>query len=313
MSAQNEALLDRFAHRGPGADVTRSAIQSFTVENSLDFGRGCVEVRQYTWLHDTADTFTTTGSYFLDLSITPRAGPPRAFYVDAGRPSVETIGRMMFVPPGRTMQVAGAQGRQRSMHCVLSSQMIDGLLEREPVWNDAVLAQALHLNSPEIEWLLMKIYRELRHGGFATGFMVESLANALAVALIRQFGLEREAALRTAGGLAPWRLRLIRERVQADQPAPALTELAELCGMTVRHLGRAFKAETGQTLGKYVEQAMIERAHVLLAESRAPIGDIARDLGFSSSTSFAYAFRRATGLRPSDVEGRRRVRNRRAA
>jgi len=308
MNTQNEALLEAFATRDAGANLDASAMDSFTVESSLDFGRGCVEVRQYTWLHDTADIFTTAGSYFLDLSLTPRAGPPRGAYIDAGRRSFETIGRIMFVPPGRTMQVAGAHGKQRSMHCVLSAGMIDGLLERSPTWNDAALAEGLHLNSPEIEWLLLKIYRELRHGGFASEIMVESLANALCVALIRQFGLERSEARRSVGGLAPWRMRLIRERVHADQPAPGLTELADLCGMTVRHLSRAFKAETGQTIGKFVEEATIERGRTMLSHSAASVSEIAHALGFASSTSFAYAFRRATGLRPSDVERQRRVR-----
>jgi AraC family transcriptional regulator len=100
-------------------------------------------------------------------------------------------------------------------------------------------------------------------------------------------------------------MRRLRERVHSDLPAPSLTELAELCGMTVRHLSRAFKAETGQTLGKYVEAAMVDRARSLLAETDASVGEVASALGFASSTSFAFAFRRATGLRPSEVEGRR--------
>lgn len=308
MHTLTEPLIEAFAIRDPGLDIALSAVRSFTVEHHLDFGRGCIEVRQYTWARETADVFTTADAYFLDLSLTPRPGPARGSYLDAGRRAVESLGRVMFVPPGRTVQTACANGRQRSMHCVLGAEMIDGLLPRKPAWDDAALAEGLHLSNPEIEWLLLKIYREVRQGDFGVEVMVESLANALAVALIRQFGLDKDDVRRSTGGLAPWRMRLIRERIQADQPAPGLTELADLCGMTVRHLSRAFKRETGQTIGKFVEQATIERARLMLVESAEPVGEIARRLGFASATSFAYAFRRATGLRPSEVEGRRRRR-----
>jgi AraC family transcriptional regulator len=52
---------------------------------------------------------------------------------------------------------------------------------------------------------------------------------------------------------------------------------------------------------------MVERARRLLATSEA-VAEVARATGFSTPASFAYAFRRATGLRPSDVEGRCRDR-----
>jgi AraC family transcriptional regulator len=166
------------------------------------------------------------------------------------------------------------------------------------------LMDSLHLSGNEVEWLLFKINQELQQARFATPAMVEALTTALAVALVRHFGLERVEAQRRAGGLAPWRVRLIRERVYADHPAPSLSELAELCGVSVRHLSRAFKAETGRTIVKFVEEAMVERAREMLSTDDLPIGQIARNLGFSSSANFACAFRRATGMRPSEV-GRR--------
>ena len=296
----------------PGGTITQdrtgahvSALETFDVEHSLDFGRGCAEVRNYTWLRDTADVWTSD-SYFLHMCLTPRPSPASATFLDGGPRGLETVGRIMFVPPGRTVRSGGPLGRQRSLHCALSAEMVDGLLDRTPSWDDEALVEGLHLSCPEVEWLLLKIYSELRQAGFAANVVVESLSNTLAVALIRRFGMEQSGPRRRSiGGLPPWRMRLIRERVSADQPAPQLTELADLCGMSVRHLSRAFKAETGQTIAKFVEQAMVERARALLRESSAPIGEIARALGFSNSASFAYAFRRATGLRPSELEGRR--------
>jgi AraC family transcriptional regulator len=297
--------MDQLVTLPAGASSPLSALDTFTVEHQLDFGRGSVEVRRYSWLHETDDVWTSD-SYFLHMCLTPRPSPASATFLDGGPRGLETVGRIMFVPPGRTVRSGGPRGRQRGIHCALSRDMVEGLLGRAPTWDSASLVEGLHLSGPEIEWLLLKMYSELRQAGFGADVVVESLANALAVALIRRFGMERSGERgRSVGGLAPWRMRLIRERVYADQAAPDLTELADLCGMSVRHLSRAFKSETGGTIAKFVEQAMIERARTLLTDADASVAEIARALGFSSSANFAYAFRRATGLRPSDLEGRR--------
>jgi AraC-like DNA-binding protein len=57
-------------------------------------------------------------------------------------------------------------------------------------------------------------------------------------------------------------------------------------------------APLGQTIGKFVQQIMIERARLLLSESDDPIKTVAAKLGFSSPTAFATAFRRSCGLSP---------------
>jgi AraC family transcriptional regulator len=286
-----------------------SALDSFSIAHRLAFNGGFVEVADYTYRRPTND-LATFGDYFLNFAVNPRPAPAWAVYEDRPRVS-ERIGRILFVPAGHTVRSGSMAscGKQRTLTCALSAEMFERILPTSPAWDDAALAESLHLGGPDIEWLLFKIYRELRQGGFGTELVVESLATALAVALIRKLGLEQGGArpLRS-GGMAPWRMRRIRDRVHAEAPAPGLGELADLCGVSVRHLSRAFKAETGQTIAEYVQQATIERARIMLSESDTPICEIARILGFASSTSFAYAFRRATGVRPSEIEGRRRAR-----
>lgn len=292
----------------------RSALNSFAVETAVDFQRGSVEVRRYTWLLPVEDTWSLTDQYLVDMSLSPRPGPARGVYIDGDAAQApEALGRVMFVPPGRTLRSGCSGGQQRSMQCVLSASMINDILGVEPSWEERSLKEGLHLNSPEVEWLLLKMYRDMREAGFATEILVESMATALSVELIRCFQLSGSGARAYTGGLPPWRMRLIRERAYASEPAPRLTELADLCGLTVRHLSRAFKEETGQSIGKFVEAVTIDRARTLLADTKLPVGEVATLLGFSSSTSFAYAFRRATGLRPSEVGSRMVKRPSRAA
>jgi AraC family transcriptional regulator len=94
------------------------------------------------------------------------------------------------------------------------------------------------------------------------------------------------------------------DRVHASLPAPKIVELAQLCGLTERQLSRAFKTETGVSIGRFVDEFTMERAHRLLTTSQQPVVDIARDLGFASADSFAQSYRRVTGALPSRVRRR---------
>jgi transcriptional regulator GlxA family with amidase domain len=55
------------------------------------------------------------------------------------------------------------------------------------------------------------------------------------------------------------------------------------------------------TIGRFVEEVTVERAHRLLTTTRLPIAGIARELGFASADSFARSFRRVTGTPPSKI------------
>lgn len=294
--------------RVPDSDL--SALNSFTTERSFDFGRGVVHVRKYTWLHPTTDVWTAN-KYLLDLPLSRRPGPAQATYLDTRRKVSDRLGRILFVPPGRIVESGTVQGHQRSMQCLLSADMVEELVGSSPTWSDAKLAEGLSLNSPEVEWLLRRIYREVQDEGFAARIMVESLASALAVSLVRKFGLDVGTSNIATGGLSPWRMRLIRTRAEEERTPPSLTELATLCDMSVRHLCRAFRAETGQTVARFIEDAVMERARDLLSRDDVAISEVARELGYSSVGTFSYAFRRATGARPSEVARRRRTAARR--
>jgi AraC family transcriptional regulator len=71
----------------------------------------------------------------------------------------------------------------------------------------------------------------------------------------------------------------------------------------VRQLSRSFRASQGRSLGDYISAVRIERARKMLATDQS-IKAIGLTLGFSSPSSFSFAFRRATGETPSDYRTR---------
>jgi AraC family transcriptional regulator len=281
------------------------AIESYTTEASLAFDGGWTEVRRYRLSGPAESVWTTSNwSYFFDISLGPKpAGANSLLGLEGGDPP-RALSRIMMVPPGQGVRSCSSGGRLRSMRCVLDARWIDGLLGRRAEWDPPLVRKALRLSGGKIEWLLHGIYQEVHQAGYAATALVEAFARALSVELIRQFQLNRGQEREQVGGLAPWRMRLLHERIRSDEVPPSLVELAALCGMSVRHLNRAFKAATGQTIGRFVKAATIERARTLLVETDEPIGAIARRLGFATSGTFAHAFRQATGLLPGQVAGR---------
>jgi transcriptional regulator GlxA family with amidase domain len=82
--------------------------------------------------------------------------------------------------------------------------------------------------------------------------------------------------------------------------ANALTvdELAEVAALSPRQFARAFRAETGQTPAKAVEQMRLEAARLMLEETRHPMDQIARESGFVDMRRMREAFMRQYGQPP---------------
>lgn len=66
------------------------------------------------------------------------------------------------------------------------------------------------------------------------------------------------------------------------------------------YLSRLFKQEMGETLSEYLLRIKIERAAQLLKEDRYKIGEIARMVGYSTSSYFSVMFKKYTGCTPRE-------------
>jgi AraC family transcriptional regulator len=281
---------------------------AYVMENKVQFSKGHVAVGKHTWTHPVEDEMILKdGIFIIDIAISSRLTPSKMIYLDVLQKSApQDLGRIIAMMPGSRVRVTAPAGALRSMHCVLEGSMIETLIRRKFEWDEKILREAARLDGPDLEWLMLRIYRELRQPGFASELMVEELTNAVCIELVRRLRLDQSRDGVHRGGLPHWRMRLVRERAYAHAPAPNLPELADLCDLSVHQLCRAFKAETGQTVSKFIEAAMINRARSLLADSSLSVSEIASKVGFATSSSFCHAFRRATGLRPSEVRIRRK-------
>ena len=81
----------------------------------------------------------------------------------------------------------------------------------------------------------------------------------------------------------------------------SVEELAEAAHLSPRQFSRIFRAETGQSPAKAIEQLRVEAAQLMLERGRHPIDVIARETGFADRNRMRRAFLRAFGQAPQTI------------
>lgn len=82
---------------------------------------------------------------------------------------------------------------------------------------------------------------------------------------------------------------------------PSLKMLAEVAAISPFHFHRVYRAVTGETPSGTLRRLRLARACHLLEDSRKSVTQVAFDVGYDSSQSFATAFRSGTGFSPTEI------------
>jgi AraC family transcriptional regulator len=127
----------------------------------------------------------------------------------------------------------------------------------------------------------------------------ESLANVLAVHLLRHYTTKGGELRSFAGGLAGGKLRRVLSFIADNYERDlSIDELASEAAMSTFHFAREFKRATGTTPHQHLLKFRVERAKALLAESQIPLAEVGLRTGFSHQSHFTRLFRRFTGTTP---------------
>lgn len=118
-----------------------------------------------------------------------------------------------------------------------------------------------------------------------------------------QFSVWAESALPVSGGL-----RDVVDWVVADPAADHSTaSMAARAAVSERHLVRMFHDQVGMTPARFVEQARLEAAKVLLATGDQSQDTVARRAGFGTPDTMRRTFRRNLGVSPGVYRNRFRT------
>jgi AraC family transcriptional regulator len=167
------------------------------------------------------------------------------------------------------------------------------------------VSNSVAVRDPVLERTVAALLDELEEGGPAGGLYAESLAQVVAVRLLRSHsslgkGLSRTLDPERAGRLTEASLASVVDYV-GDNLAEdlSLASMAAAANLSPYHFARSFKRFMGLTPHQYVLRRRIERAKEMLLDTDLPVGVVARRVGFASPSHFSQQFKRAVGVPPS--------------
>ena len=138
--------------------------------------------------------------------------------------------------------------------------------------------------------------------GFPSGrLFLDSVEQAMAVALVNGHAVRHRPVQIYRGGLGPARLRRIKELVHAKMEDDlSLDEMAQSVGLSTAHFARMFRKSTGETPHQFVLRQRLERAKAMLRAPDARVLDVAVACGFKTQQHFAQVFRDVWGVSPTE-------------
>jgi AraC family transcriptional regulator len=141
-----------------------------------------------------------------------------------------------------------------------------------------------------------------RVAGFPSGqLFLDSVEQALALALVNGYAVRRPSPQRCRGGLGPARLRRVTELVHAKiEDDLTLNDMAESAGLSIAHFCQMFRKSTGESPHQFVLRHKVQRAKKMLREAETRVLDVAVACGFKTQQHFARVFRRMCGASPTE-------------
>jgi AraC family transcriptional regulator len=180
--------------------------------------------------------------------------------------------------------------------------------------SDAALTAAADGTSGEVELrradnladarlrALVEAVNAERIAGFPNGrLFLDSVEQALAVALVKGYAVRHRCMQTHRGGLGCARLRRIKEFVEAKiEDDLTLCEMAQAVELSTAHFSRMFRKSTGEAPHHFVLRHRVERAKEMLRAAEARVLDVAVACGFKTQQHFARVFRQMCGVSPTE-------------
>ena len=83
---------------------------------------------------------------------------------------------------------------------------------------------------------------------------------------------------------------------------PTIQELSVEIGINQCYLKRGFKEVFGTTIYDFIQEQRMLKAKMLLSTNSLSVSQVAEEIGFSSKSNFSTAFKKYTGIFPSELQ-----------
>ncbi|HVO14115.1 MAG TPA: AraC family transcriptional regulator [Alphaproteobacteria bacterium] len=165
---------------------------------------------------------------------------------------------------------------------------------------DATFAPRLFFEDTTLWDTALKLKRLIQESTAEDPHYLEAVGAVLVHELMRLSRGGARAEPLARGGLAAWQKRVVAGYIEEHLAEPiSLATLAQLVHLSPYHFCRTFKQSFGMPPHRYHTSRRIERAKQMLVKPAFSVTDIGLTVGFSETSSFTAAFRKATGLTPT--------------
>jgi AraC family transcriptional regulator len=210
-------------------------------------------------------------------------------------------GSVSLLPAGSPVRVRSG-GHKDELHVFLEPGLVEQIAAKVFGLDPARLTVPPidGLDLPNFRAVMGAVDAELNGGGAGGRLASESLANVLAVHLLRHLLAPRRLQRGHARALPRGRLRAVLEYIEEHLDAgPTLEQMAAAARLSPYHFARQFKWATGLPPHQYVILRRVERAKQLLqAKTGLSLAEVALRAGFSDQSQFGYHFKRLVGVTP---------------
>jgi AraC family transcriptional regulator len=235
------------------------------------------------------------------MSLAPR--PVQFLQIKGGKTHTSLYGKGdIGITPAEMPFFARWDSEDSYLHIRIASRFIQQVAREALAMNPdrLELLPEFRIRDPQIESICMLLLSELKQENLGGKLYIESLANVLAVHLLRQYSVVKPNLPIYEGGLPQRQLVQVLDYINEylDQDIK-LTDLAALLDMSQFHFSHRFKQAIGTSPYQYLLQQRVERAKQLLKQTERSIMDIALECGFSSHSHLSKQFRQFTGMTPT--------------
>jgi len=207
----------------------------------------------------------------------------------------------LLITPANTPLFVRWEGDENCLQIQVGDQFLKRIAEEtfNGTSDRVQLIPIFQQRNAQMEAISKLILTEFQQNPSGNQLYVDSLANILAVNLLRQFAITQPQLPIYEGGLPQRQLMTILDYIEAnlDQEIK-LAHLAQLLGMSQFHFSHLFKQAMGLSPYQYLLKQRVERAKQLLKQTNRLIADIALECGFNSHSHLSKQFRQLTGMTP---------------
>ena len=212
-----------------------------------------------------------------------------------------SAGSISIIPAGSPSRWCWS-GRKDSLHVFLEPGLIARVaVESFDLDPSRVEVPPLdRLDLPRLRAAMQAVDAEIAAADAGSSLAAESLANILAVHLIRHLSAPLKHASDPDGTLARSRLRGVIDYIEDHLDSGlSLEKLAAEVRLSPYHFARQFRTATGLPPHQFVISRRVERARLLMQQGGdISLAQVASRVGFSDQSQFSRHFKRLVGVTP---------------